>query len=544
MIFDKKIQEEFKNKQPIEILEKYLYKYRENLHNDNFHFLIGLCFLKMGYLREAKIAFEKAINENPDNIRNKIFLSNTFVQAQHYKEAEELVKSLDNKSMTASELLAYMEVKLYLNQSIDEEKELVLNDTKEKPIDKKIFSVFAYAFCEDFEKANSLAGEIQFKELANATTFFLLMEEFYKLKISKEVIIKLFNQFVDNYMPKVNQAELSVFLKSAFGCEYLENCEKLNYIFNFIKHKYKKNIELLSQILILKYDLAEKKNNSKEMAEAIKSLNALKKKNEQVLLCLVTDSFKNFANADKNKLKKQIEELIKKDQQNEKYRKLYFDLLVKSQQLKEAETLTRATITMTTRKEKRVFDIIHSFYSFYHLKKCLFIENPKHDENCPLCFGTTYMPIIKTMMFAHNPRQIYTEDKVSKVIEVNEQTLKAIVDWQPMNIPSQIVGTYLQSLGAYETRHNIPDVLVPGQTYIFLKMKTETYKRLAKEGYSLEQIDPYVTISQGIQRQNMSKVNEIFNKDGKQIDINNLPVSADDFVLEIIYAKSKDNSGE
>ena len=141
------------------------------------------------------------------------------------------------------------------------------------------------------------------------------------------------------------------------------------------------------------------------------------------------------------------------------------------------------------------------------------------------------MPIVKTMMFAHNPRQIYTENKVSKVIEVNEKTLKAIVDWQPMN---------LQSLGAYETRHDIPDVLVPGQTYIFLKMKTETYKRLAKEGYSLEQIDPYVTISQAIQRTNMSKVNELFSKENKPININKLPVTAEDFVLEIIYAKTKE----
>ena len=543
MIFDKKIQEELKNKQPIEILEKYLYKYRDNVHNDNFHFLIGLCFLKMGYLREAKIAFEKAITENPENIRNKIFLSNTFVQAQHFKEAEKLVNNLDKTKMTASELLAYMEVKKYLNHSIQEEKELILKDKKEKEIDKKVFSIFAYAFCNEYEQANQLASEIQFKELANATTFFLLMEEFYKLNISKEVIFALFNHFVENYMTKVKQNELEIFLKSAFGCGYLEYCEedKQNYIFNYIQHKYVKNLDLISQILILKYNLAEKSNDKTKMDKAIKSLNSLKKKNEQALLCLVTDSFKNFDKTNRNKLKKRIEQLIEKDQQNEKYRKLYFDLLVKSNLLKEAEILTRATISMTTKKEKKVFDIIHSFYSFYHLKKCLFTDNPKHNDNCPLCFGTTYMPIIKTMMFAHNPRQIYTEDKISKVIEVNEKTLKAIVNWQPMNIPSQIVGTYLQSLGAYETRHDIPDVLVPGQTYIFLKMKTETYKRLAKEGYSLEQIDPYVTISQAIQRTNMSKVNELFSKENKPIDINYLPISADDFVLEIIYAKTKED---
>ena len=72
MLYDKKIQDEFKNKQPIEILEKYLYRYRENVNNENFHFLIGISFMKMGQLREAKIAFEKAIEVNPDNNRNKI----------------------------------------------------------------------------------------------------------------------------------------------------------------------------------------------------------------------------------------------------------------------------------------------------------------------------------------------------------------------------------------------------------------------------------------------------------------------------------------
>ena len=544
MLYDKKIQEEFKNKEPIEILEKYLYRYRENVNNENFHFLIGISLLKMGQLREAKIAFEKAIFVNPQNNRNKIFLINTFIQAQHIKEATELINSLDNTTMSASELLAFMEVKKYLQMPLEKEKELLLADTKETEIDKTIFSIIAYAFCDEYGQANYLAQKIQYSEVTNATTYFLILEEFYKLKIDKKIIFNHFDIFVSDYLTRLNQEEISIFLKSAFGCEYLEHClpEKKTYIFNYILHKFAKNIDLVSQVYVLKYDLAEKENNEIIMSLVIKTLKKLKKKNENVLLCLCVDAFKHFDTTDKKQLKKRLEQLIQKNQKNEKYRKLYFDLLMKSGNLKGADEVTKATVLMRMKMESSKFDIIRSFYSFYYTRKCIFDESHPDNKDCPLCFGSGYMPIVRTIMFGHSPRQIYTEANESKTIEVDEKTLKAIIDWQPMNIPSQIVGTYLNSLGAYETMQDIPDVLVPGQTYIFIKMKTETYKRLAEEGYSLDQIDPYFNLLQGIQKAKPNnKLDAMFSKEDKEININNLPVSANDFVIEIIHAISPEN---
>lgn len=543
MLYDKKIQDEFKNKQPIEILEKYLYRYRENVNNENFHFLIGISFMKMGQLREAKIAFEKAIEVNPDNNRNKIFLINTFIQAQHIKEATELICSLDTTTMSAPELLAFMEVKKYLNMPLQQEKELLLADTKENNIDKKIFSIIAYAFCDEYEEANNLAKEIEWSEMTNVTTYFLVLEEFYKLKIDKKIIFNHFDYFSSYFLTKLNQEELSIFLKSAFGCEYLEHCtlKKRLYIFNYVLYKFSKNIELVSQVYILKYNLAEKANDEMAMGLTIKALKKLKNKNENVLLCLCTDDFKHFDTTNKKQLKKRLEQLIQKDQKNEKYRKLYFDLLMKSGNLKGAEEVTKATVLMRMKTESSNFDIIRSFYSFYYTRKCIFDETHPDNKDCPLCFGSGYMPIVKTIMFGHSPRQIYTEANESKTIEVDEKTLKAIVDWQPINIPSQIVGTYLNSLGAYETMQDIPDVLVPGQTYIFIKMKTATYKRLAEEGYSLDQIDPYFNLLQGIQKTKPNnKLNEMFSQEDKELNINNLPVSANDFVIEIIHAISSE----
>ena len=115
------------------------------------------------------------------------------------------------------------------------------------------------------------------------------------------------------------------------------------------------------------------------------------------------------------------------------------------------------------------------------------------------------MPIIKTIAFGHSPNEIFTDEMIKRRIEVNEKTLKEIVNWQPMNVPSKLVGNYLHSLGAYTTTHDFPKVLVPGQTYIFIQLKTESYKRLAKQGFSLEQIDPLSNLFMGINKLKIKK---------------------------------------
>ena len=107
-----------------------------------------------------------------------------------------------------------------------------------------------------------------------------------------------------------------------------------------------------------------------------------------------------------------------------------------------------------------------------------------------------------------------------------------------MNVPSTIVGKYLHSLGAYMSANDYPDVLVPGQTYIFIQMKTETYKRLAKEGYSLSQIDP-LWVATNVTRKR--KELTIFSDEDKEFSDDAIPVTANDFIVEVIHAISSEN---
>ena len=69
-------------------------------------------------------------------------------------------------------------------------------------------------------------------------------------------------------------------------------------------------------------------------------------------------------------------------------------------------------------------------------------------------------------------------------------------------------------------------------------MKTETYKRLAKEGYSLSQIDP-LWVATNVTRKR--KELAIFSDEDKEFSDDAIPVSADDFIVEVIHAISSEN---
>ena len=59
---------------------------------------------------------------------------------------------------------------------------------------------------------------------------------------------------------------------------------------------------------------------------------------------------------------------------------------------------------------------------------------------------------------------------------------------------------------------------------------------------ALYQRYPYFNLLQGIQKTKPNnKLNEMFSQEDKKLNINNLPVSANDFVIEIIHAISSEN---
>ena len=542
MIFNHDGYKKFKDKTPEEVLYKYIYDYRDNVYNSDYHFIIGLALLKMGYLQEANIAFSKAIENDSTNMRNHIFYLVSLVEAQKYTEAIEYLKNINIKKLNLSELVVLMEIKERLGLPNFKELQLAEKIANESNIDDKILMIFAYSFAGEKENAQQAITIINPQEIKDFDSFIYITKEIYKLKnIDKPFIYSFVNRFD---LKRVREKDFVSYLKMLFGIQYYQSLprEERKNITKTIYRRFGRNKEILSQINAMNYDIAELENNLLEKEVAISNFNKINNKNkniEQTILYLVMNSFKKFESANKKILKKRIEKLISLDQENIKYRKYYFEFLRHLGLLEQAKVLSEATLEMKKQKEKREFELIKKFHDYYNSQFCLFYENPKHEkETCPLCFGTGYKPIIKTIAFGHSPQEIFTDNMEKRIIEVDENTLKEIVCWQPMNIPSPIVGSYLRSLGAYSTSHEFPDVLVQGQTYIFLKLKTEAYERLAGEGYSLEQIDPLAKVFMGINKINFAKGNKLFSQEDKTLQSN--IVSANDFVLEIIHAIGKE----
>lgn len=542
MIFNHDGYKKFKDKTPEEVLYKYIYDYRDNVYNSDYHFIIGLALLKMGYLQEANIAFSKAIENDSTNMRNHIFYLVSLVEAQKYTEAIEYLKNINIKKLNLSELVVLMEIKERLGLPNFKELQLAEKIANESNIDDKILMIFAYSFAGEKENAQQAITIINPQEIKDFDSFIYITKEIYKLKnIDKPFIYSFVNRFD---LKRVREKDFVSYLKMLFGIQYYQSLprEERKNITKTIYRKFGRNKEILSQINAMNYDIAELENNLLEKEIAISNFNKINNKNkniEQTILYLVMNSFKEFESANKKILKKRIEKLISLDQENIKYRKYYFEFLRHLGLLEQAKALSEATLEMKKQKEKREFELIKKFHDYYDSQFCLFYDNPKHEkETCPLCFGTGYKPIIKTIAFGHSPQEIFTDNMEKRIIEVDENTLKEIVCWQPMNIPSPIVGSYLRSLGAYSTSHEFPDVLVQGQTYIFLKLKTEAYERLAGEGYSLEQIDPLAKVFMGINKINFAKGNKLFSQEDKTLQSN--IVSANDFVLEIIHAIGKE----
>lgn len=563
MIFDKSIYEKFKNNMPLDVLKKHLYDFRQHTEDSDYHFLIGMCMLKMGYLYEAYTAFLRSIETSMQNgttegesFRNPLFLAVTLLQAQKYDEAKETIEKIPTNKLSGSELAVMMETKERLGLSTDDELQR-LNQIylKNGSVDNKIFLIFGLIFHHEMNEAEKLMLTIEQKDLYDMETYFSVIEEFYKAHVGQEVINALISKI--QWM-RLKPKEMFSFLKTMFGTRYYHTIpqEKRDEITQMVSFKYRKEEKILVQLFSMNYDIAEILNDEIGMKKAINQLKRvyIKKKknhdilNEQALLYLVTDSFKKFDTANKKKLKERIEALIQLNQDNIKYRQYYCDLLRNLGFLNEALEVIKATTKICQKIEKNEFETIRTFHSYYLPNQlCLFHtleHHMEHPEECPLCFGSGNMPIIKTIAFGHSPGDVFADHVERKIIEVNEHTLRGIVEWQPMNIPSRLVGDYLHSLGAYSTTHEYPKVLVEGETYIFLKMKTEAYKRLASEGYSLDQIDPLSKVFMGIQRLKFKENAKIFSAEGRELPLGldgKFAVHAEDFVLEIIRAKSPEN---
>lgn len=546
--YDADILNKFRNNKADEVLKMNLYDYREKIDDSQFHFLIGLCMLRMNYFHEAFIAFDKAESLLGQNeFKCILFKAITAFQAQRDEDAQKLMKKLKVSKLNTNERVSLMALKHSYGLDCTSDCNAVISATDIQGTDKEVMMVFALIYADRKEEADSKVAHFSPEMFSDFQTFMMVLGEMYKLGISVATISKAFQSaFKADVLTKLSPDDFMALGKQLLGTgEYFRLDDDMVLYFRHMvrmcgrydkAHKDEWN-KVEVQFLCMEYDRTERNDDQYRMSQIIDKLSKFRTKNKQALLYIVTFGMKHLHPERMIAMGKKIKKLVSMDQSDIKSRKLYHDFLIMAGLLADAEKVAKATVVMRQKQEKDIFSMIYSFHQFYGMKMCIF-NSKEHDEHCPLCFGSEYMPIIKTIGFAHSPAEIFVENVEKSRIEVDEKTLEAIVDWQPMNVPSTIVGKYLHSLGAYMSANDYPDVLVPGQTYIFIQMKTETYKRLAKEGYSLSQIDP-LWVATNVTRKR--KELAIFGDEDKEFSDDAIPVTADDFIVEVIHAISSES---
>lgn len=529
LVYDYRIIKLFSQNKPLEILEEKLNYYNNEKDDAEYHFLLGICLSKLGYLFEAKNAFEQAIKIKP-SVKNYLFLIMVLLHAGKYETATRFAKKISHKKMTISEQSMFIEIANRLKLDSRE----ILKKTKKKATDKlddKILLTFALIFSKKYDEAKSIISTINVSDFRNVKDYFLFWQELYKTKIDQELINGCFYKV---WLETLSENDIEDYLKTLRGtqCIFTISHVNLTKVFTAIENKFADNINIQGRLLGIKYEIAEHNKDQVAMEKLAYWANKNKfKNNEQALIIAITNSFKNFQSADKSIMKNQLETLITIDQSNMLYRKWYFEFLVQLGYMNESQVVNKSAIDYKKHQEAKEFAIIQKIRDIYGYQDCP-LPKPK-DMSCQLCGDSNKIPIIRTIAFNSSPREIYA-DKIEKhSFQVSDEQLAQIIEWQPMNIASPLIGEYFSKLGAYPSQREFPDVLVKGQTYLFVRMTKEAFNRLAKEGYSLDQIDPLINIMAQYQKMN---INLEFSQEPKPIKNISKVLSADDFVIELYKA--------
>ena len=115
------------------ILKKELWNYKDN--DADYHIEIGNCFLKLGYLKEALKAFEKALSIKHSQ-KALLFISYTYLNMHKFQQANDYLEKTEAKEMNASEILTAILIKKCLDLNFENEKNILqtLNDSLEKKV--------------------------------------------------------------------------------------------------------------------------------------------------------------------------------------------------------------------------------------------------------------------------------------------------------------------------------------------------------------------------------------------------------------------------
>ena len=497
--------------------------------------------LRMGYLHEAFIAFEKS-GQCGGGRKADVFSAYALFSAQRDNEAVERLLDISPFEMTPAETVAAMSLRCSLGLPVKEELHRVMEAEYSCDADRLVMSIFAYCYANDKEKAVSEVSCLEPDMFKDYHTYLMVSGEIYKLGLTEASDGLLASP------PSSEPQKFMDYLNAAYATGYYSRLDDSGRAAlwqvpeAFIAEKKgpkRKWRKCLASLCCMEYDRAEAGSDESLMKKMYDQLASFPEEEKETLY-LAAYSLRHFEEADKSLLKKRLERLVKISQNNVRYRKMYSDFLRAMGLLKASDDVARATVALRRKEEKDEFRLLQAFHNFYCPDICMLSSGENSDEhrrkNCPVCFGSGFQPIIRSIGFGHSPADIFTENMEKRFIEANEDMLKRLFDWQPMNVSSPIVNRYLHSLGAYMSSRPYPDVLVPGQTYIYLQMKTSAYKRLASEGYSLTQIDPLLS---AMNAAHPRKELSIFSENGRELSAGDtLPVSAEDFVIEIIHAIS------
>ena len=487
---------------------------------------MGRCMLKMGQLYEACTAFRRAEKEAPDSQTMKLFTAVSLAYARRYGEAEEKIGELAIDRLASSELVTLMDLGKRLGKDVSPMLEYlsVMDDTPED----QMFLIYGRAIAEEWDGAEEALQEFSnrdFEGLGNKKILFLFLADLCKLGIQKECIFRALKRIGLESLDKDAAMEALRTWNGSRAFESLTHREQVQFV-----QKGAKAFFLDDDVLAMLYGMLWKAQKSRDAFEHLEELT--EKKNEHALLLVVEEQFENFGDMKVADLQTNLQTLVQLDQQNMLYRKYLYDFLLQIGDVNGAGIINKASIQVRLQQEERRFSLIAQFRRLYHMEKECPVCHGKNKEDCPICMGTGYMPFIRTIAFNSSPNRIFCEHPEVKYAQADsEEEFHALFDWQPMNVPSQIAGTYLMGKGAYPSDVPFPDVMVPGQTYIFLRLKKEAYERLAEDGYTISQIDPLIPVLMS-HRKLKFKVN--FGTEGKAIQKRIL--SASDFEIEITRA--------
>lgn len=497
---------------PEEILKKNLYDFRAKVNDAEFHFLIGMAMLQLGFLHEAAMAMDKAITKGGGQ-KSRLFFCVALLHAERYEECREEAKKIDWIKLDISQLFLYIDI---LKRVGEDTSGIELAFEKKVGDDLKDRIVYAL-----YKITNGIPFDIREfdrSEFFSDADYLMFIDDCHTLGYTD--LQDILFQF------PVTKINVDALMSTMTGTNTLkDNPQRIDEWIGGIQIPKDEN-GIWSKIYATVHEATKSEKTLKKMRELYRD----GAREKGAMLALAVDFLEHFDPKNAPQVKELFENLIEIDDENVLFRKKYHDFLLQCGE--KTDWLDRSTMALRMRKEKEMADLIESFHRFYGNESC-----PLEGEGkCPLCFGSGERPVLKAICANVIPCEIFAKNYTSQTISIaDEETFQKVVEWQPMHVASPIVGEYLKSKGAYRSRRDFPDILIEGETYLFVKLKSEAFERLVDCGFSIGQIEPMLSVMYPTKKPSSI---ERGNHEDKATDYKGF-VSAKDFTIEIVRAIAK-----